>query len=92
MVPTDGHSKTLNTAPKAQRIMTVAITHQALTDRSILELLEKIPAFVDAAKTPEAHTALLQQAARLRDSLGKGKRRRKSEAKRYHKVPDSAFG
>ncbi|MGA2813282.1 MAG: hypothetical protein ABSG16_17905 [Candidatus Acidiferrum sp.] len=69
----------------------MATTHQNLADRSILELLEKIPALVEAAKTPEAQTALLEQAARLRNSLGKGRARRKSKAAKYEKVKNSVL-
>ena len=69
----------------------MAVTHQALADRSILALLERIPALVEAAKTPEEQTALLAQAARLRNALGKGKRRPRSEAKPYEKVKNSVL-
>ena len=69
----------------------MAITHQALADRSILALLDQIPELVKSAPTVEAQTALLEQAARLRNSLGKGKRRPKSEAKRYEKVKNSVL-
>ena len=69
----------------------MATTNGTKADHAILELLAKLPGLVEAAATPEAQTALLQQAVRLRGSIGKGRARRKTKTAGYQKVKNSVL-
>jgi hypothetical protein len=70
----------------------MSITNGAKADKLIMDLLAKMPGLVEAAKTSDEQAALLDQAVRLRGSIGKGRaaRRRKGKGP-YRKIPNSVL-